>query len=85
MILCDTSTEFHLNYKFIIIKIIIHSSNPPVPPFTKGGGLTSSNLKFGNKGGDKIFFLERGGLLRKGRDSSLLNKFFVKRNKVVKF
>ena len=30
------------------------------PPFSKEGGIDF--LKFGNKGGDKIFFLERKGL-----------------------
>ena len=45
------------------------------PPFTKRG---IDFLKFGNKGGDKIFFSRKGGvglkegLLRKGGDSSLL-------------
>ena len=36
----------------------VHSSNPS-PPFTKGG---IDFLKFGNKGGDEVFFLEREGL-----------------------
>ena len=36
---------------------VYHSLNPP--PFTKGG---IDFLKFGSKGGDEIFFLEREGL-----------------------
>ena len=39
----------------------IHSLNPPFPPLYKGGGGIDF-LKFSNKGGDKIFFLEREGL-----------------------
>ena len=37
----------------------VHSSNPPPPPFIKGG---IDFLKFGNKSGDEIFFLEKEGL-----------------------
>ena len=36
-----------------------HSSTP-LPPFIKGEGIDF--FKFGNKGGDEIFFLEREGL-----------------------
>ena len=38
----------------------IHSSNPPPPPPLQRGRIDF--LKFGNKGGDKIIFLEREGL-----------------------
>ena len=40
---------------------ILHNSNPP-PPLTKWGGGGVDFLKFGNEGGDEIFFLEKEGL-----------------------
>ena len=43
----------------------MHSSNAS-PPFIKGGrGIDF--LKFGNKGGDEIIFLETQGLDKRGR------------------
>ena len=57
--LCDLDDE-KIN-QLIQVQIHNHSSNTPPPPllFTKGG---IDFLKFCNKGGDEIFFLEREGL-----------------------
>ena len=58
------------------------------PPFTRGG---IDILRFGNKGGGKIFFLERegldyrggrGGCLERGGDSSLLYQIFIKKRNI---
>ena len=48
------NTDFHV--ELFDIHRMLHSSNSP---FTKGW---IDFLKFGDKGGDKIFFLEREGL-----------------------
>ena len=43
----------------------LRSLNPhptPAPPYKGGGGGGIDYHKFGKKGGDEIFFIERGGL-----------------------
>ena len=46
--------------KLYVYKISVIVWTPPPPPHYKGGGIDF--IKFGNKDGDEIFFLDREGL-----------------------